>query len=119
MSDEFAAVLTGVEAESNARRRALAPLAGIVTAVSATLHEADPIGLVADGADPDEYDPEAETIVMSLADRHEAVSVDDVHAIVHEEFVRWFGEDIAGDPDRYLEVAVDVHRLWGEFLAEG
>jgi hypothetical protein len=119
VSDEFAAVLGGVEAESNARRRALAPLAGIVTAISKALLEADPIGLAADGAPDDEYDPEAETVVMSLADRHEPASIGDVHDVVHAEFVRWFGEDIAGDRDRYLEVSVEVHRLWGEFLAEG
>jgi hypothetical protein len=118
VSGEWAALTERAVSDMEARMRALTPMADIVGRVSAALLRADPIGIAAD-ADPDEYDSEAETIVMRLADRRRPASVGEVHEIVHEEFVRWFGNELAGPRDRYEVVAFEVHRLWADYLAEG
>lgn len=66
------------------------------------LFEHDPIGLAGMGAPADEYHAEAETITLRLP---EAASVDDLRSIVHEEFVRWFGDETAGGRERYEAAA--------------
>ena len=73
--------------------------------LEALLFEADPIGIASED-NADEYRPEAETIQRRRA---EAGSAADVRRIVHEEFVRWFDEHLAGPPERYEQVA---RRLW-------
>lgn len=110
------AVTERARSDMEARRRALAPLTPIVSSISAALLRADPIGLGDDNAD--EYDPEAETIVMRLADRREPPAAGDVLTVVHAEFRRWFG-DLAGEVSRYEDVAAEVHALWGRYLAAG
>ena len=60
--------------------------------VEALLYRHDPIG-IAFGDNPDEYSPEAGSIVPRLLD---VTTVEDVQRIVHEEFVRWFDSDTAG-----------------------
>jgi hypothetical protein len=52
------------------------------------ISRADPEGLLAIGAPPDEYEPEARTIYPRLS---EARPAQDVRRIVEEEFQRWFG----------------------------
>ena len=79
--------------------------------VSHLLREADPLGLIAMGAPADEYDPEISTILPRL---REANAAGDVQRIVHEEFVQWFGADIAGPLTGYADVA---ERIWGTWLA--
>jgi hypothetical protein len=67
----------------------------LIDEVEGVLHRHDPIGInVWD--DPGEYRPDAETIVARLP---HARSADDVRTLVHEEFVRWFG-NLARAPDR-------------------
>ena len=78
--------------------------------VSHLLREADPLGLIAIGAPDDEYDPEVSTILPRLREANTAV---DVQRIVHEEFVRWFGADIAGPITDYADIA---ERMWGTWL---
>ena len=58
---------------------------------------------------PDEYRPEAETIVARLS---HARSADDVRTVVHEEFVRWFDGDVAGPEERYETIAREVWAAW-------
>ena len=70
-------------------------------------------------ADSDEYDSEAESIVMRLSDQSHLASEEELLQIIHEEFVRWFGSDLAGDTERYLGSAARLHRLWGDYLASG
>jgi hypothetical protein len=77
--------------------------ARLVEAVSHAVDRADPIGLLAMGCPGDEYVPEVETIVPRLKT---AKSLQDVQAILHEEFVRWFGE--AGPLESYQAAAGDV-----------
>ncbi len=69
----------------------------LVAAVERAINEADPVGLLHIGAPSDEYSPEVGTIVPRLAS---AVRLDDVAAVLHEEFVRWFGAGIAGPRER-------------------
>ena len=71
----------------------------------AVLTTGDPIGLIRGGAPPDEYSPEARTILPRMVD---AASLDEVREIVHQEFVRWFGAEIAGEKTRYERIAIDL-----------
>jgi hypothetical protein len=43
----------------------------------------------------------------------DARTVDDVRAVVHAEFVRWFGEDTAGPAERYHSLAEEIWTLLG------
>ncbi len=81
----------------------------LVAELAARLYRHDPIG-IAFGDDPDEYAPEAGTIAVLLKD---ARTVDDVRAVVHAEFVRWFGEDTAGPAERYHLLAGEIWTLRG------
>lgn len=57
----------------------------------------------------DEYDPEAGTVISRL---ETATNQDDVATILHEEFIAWFGEGIAGDRDSYIALAQDIWQAW-------
>ena len=57
----------------------------------------------------DEYDPEAGTVISRL---ETATNQDDVATILHEEFIEWFGEGIAGDRDSYIALAQDIWQAW-------
>jgi len=78
-------------------------------ATAALLFRHDPIGISFDNENTDEYEPEAETILPRLSGCH---SSDEVLDVVHEEFVRWFGEDTAGPKKRYEQIAPDLWQLW-------
>ena len=77
--------------------------------VSRLVREADPIGLIAIGTPKDEYDIEVGTILPRL---REATSARDVQRIVHEEFVHWFGTEIAGPPEIYATVSEEIWKTW-------
>lgn len=84
--------------------------------VSQLLREADPIRLIAIGASDDEYDPEVSTILPRL---HEAQSAAEVQRIIHEEFVHWFDDDIAGPITHYAEVAEKIWEVWRALKKRG
>ena len=78
--------------------------------IALVLARRDPVGLVRIGAPEDEYVPEAGTILPRLgtvSSKGEALDV------VHEEFVRWFGPEVAGPKEAYAETASEVWRVWG------
>jgi hypothetical protein len=79
---------------------------------SAALVAADPIGLIADGAPPDEYDPEVGTVLPRLS---EARSAQDVEQVLLEEFIRWFSVDAAGPSEKYRAVSVVIWQAWQEY----
>jgi hypothetical protein len=85
-------------------RREYRPLQNAVAAVIA---KADPVNLLALGAPGDEYDGEVGAILPQLP---RARNQDDVRSIIRGEFVRRFGEDVAGPPERYTEAAAAVWR---------
>ena len=80
----------------------------LVDEVEALLYRHVPVG-IGFGDNPDEYRPEAESIVARVP---RARSVDDVRTLVHGQFVRWFDEDTAGPADRYEVIARDVWATW-------
>jgi hypothetical protein len=82
----------------------------LTSVVEALLYRRDPIGINF-GDNPDEYEPYAETIVARLP---ECRSIKDMRAVVHEEFVRWFDEDIAGPASRYDKIAQEIWGIWQE-----
>ena len=74
--------------------------------VTRALNETDPIGLIGGGAPLDEYSPEIGTILPRL---REASSEQTLRRIIHEEFSRWFGPDVAGTEETYAGAAM---RIW-------
>lgn len=80
----------------------------LVEAISAVLLRADPVGINFE-TNTDEYDPEAETIVIALP---RSAGPDDVRALTHECFVQWFGAASAGPIERYAPVSHEIWSLW-------
>jgi hypothetical protein len=80
----------------------------LVDAVSEALFRADPIGINFD-TNTDEYDAEAETIVIALPS---AAGPEEVKTLTHAAFVQWFGAATAGPIERYGSVADDIWHLW-------
>lgn len=94
-----------------ARARRSEVIAGrepLVAMIEALLFEQDPIGINFE-SNTDEYRAEAESIVIRLSSAHDEA---DTATIVHEEFIAWFGSDIAGPATRYAEIARQVWALW-------
>ena len=73
----------------------------LVAALEELLFRHDPIGLDF-GHNTDEYRSEAETIAARF---REATSEQDLQRIIHEEFVHWFDDSIAGPVERYALIA--------------
>lgn len=79
--------------------------------VTAALFEDDPVHINFE-CNPDEYEPEASTIIPRLKMAGSAV---DVIGIVYEEFLQWFGADVAGHHSRYDAVGKKIWQLWCEY----
>jgi hypothetical protein len=94
------------------RRRVRENYGELFDATVALLYRHDPIGINFE-VNPDEYQPEAETILPRLSSCR---SAEDVLHVVHHEFVRWFGTGTAGPPERYAEVASQLWQLWQAYL---
>ena len=90
------------------RRKIKSEYGDLFDSVTALLFRNDPIGINFDD-NTDEYEPEARTILPRL---RTCESSTDVLRVVHEEFVRWFGADTAGSPERYSDIASEIWRLW-------
>lgn len=84
----------------------------IYAEVEKILFRVDPVGIDF-GDNVDEYAPEVRTIIPRLED---ARSEADVHCIVYEEFVQWFGAEIAGAASRkvYKDAAKKIWQAWLE-----
>lgn len=83
----------------------------LFTDILKLLHESDP-ARINYGDNQDEYEPEVRTILPRL---HSALSLDDVHTIVHEEFLRWFDADTVGPKDVYASIAEQIWARWCDF----
>ena len=90
------------------RRRLRAEYGELFNATAALLFRHDPAGINFD-ENTNEYEPEAGTILPRL---HNCHTVDDVARVVHEEFVRWFGAGIAGQPATYSKIGADIWSVW-------
>jgi hypothetical protein len=78
--------------------------------ISAILFRHDPIGINFDD-NTDEYDAEAGTILGRLRPN---ASVEEVTAIVHDEFIRWFERETAGPSQKYSAIAAEILRAYTE-----
>jgi hypothetical protein len=91
------------------RRQLRAVYGELFDATAALLFRHDPIGISFDNPKTGEYEPEAGTILPRLSGCH---SSEEVLRVVHEEFVRWFGADTAGQQERYEQIASELWQLW-------
>jgi hypothetical protein len=71
----------------------------------AAINKVDPIGLLNIGCPADEYDLEIGTVLPRLSS---ARSVEDVETILHEEFVRAFGQRTGGVRSSYRAPAGQI-----------
>jgi hypothetical protein len=78
---------------------------GLYDMVITILAEEDPVRLDPK-VSPDGYELEAHTILPRL---RACSNTQEVKAVVHEEFTRWFDPDVAGGISRYQRVA---KRIW-------
>ena len=90
------------------RRQLRAEYGELFDSLAALLFRHDPIGINFE-ENTDEYEPEVGTILPQL---RSCESEEDVLAIVHQEFVRWFSEGDAGPPQRYAQIASEIWELW-------
>jgi hypothetical protein len=88
------------------------PHRSLVAAVERAIDDADPIGLLEAGAPADGYTPEIGTIFPRVLN---ANSVEEVTTVLHEEFVRWFGDDTAGPRHAYEAPAGKIWKALLEF----
>jgi hypothetical protein len=98
------------------RRRLKAEYAGIFSTVSGILRRHDPVGLVAIGAPPHEYEPEVGTILPRL---REISSEEDACRITTEEFVKWFGDDTIHDAEALKRCGTDIWKHVVQIRAGG
>jgi hypothetical protein len=98
------------------RRLERAKYETLAAAVGRAIDEADPIGLLGMGCPGDEYSPEIGTIVPRVS---KASSAGEVRRILHEEFVRWFGEGTAGSEEAYEQPALRIWEAVTEFRRSG
>ena len=79
----------------------------IIAAVATALAIHDPQGLLKMGAPVDEYCSEIFTIAPLLK---RDMTIFEVRAIAHQQFIRWFGSRVAGKIERYQGIAEDITR---------
>jgi hypothetical protein len=91
------------------RRRLKAQYNHLFDDVAALLFRHDPIGIAFDNENVDEHELEARTILPKL---RECQSAKDTLQVVHQEFVRWFGAEIAGAEKHYTLIATEIWHLW-------
>jgi hypothetical protein len=96
------------------RKRLRSEYRELFDSVSSVLFRHDPIEINFE-TNTDEYEPEVCTILPRLGD---CASEADVARVVHEEFMRWFGEDSVSTADQYAEISAEIWRLWLRFQQE-
>jgi hypothetical protein len=90
------------------RKRLRATYGSLYDAVSDTLFRHDPIDINYE-TNTDEYNLEVDTILPRLKS---CGSIEDVQAVVYEEFCNWFDAEDVGSPERYRELATEIWQLW-------
>lgn len=89
------------------RKRLRDEFGSLFESIAEILFRHDPVGINFEH-NTDEYEPEVGTIIPRLKHCH---SVEDVTAVIHEEFQRWFDLDTAGSREDYTKVAEEVWML--------
>lgn len=85
----------------------------IYTAAEELFFHHDPIAINFE-TNTDEYAPEVSTVLPRL---HGCSSATDVQRVLHEEFSRWFGVEVAGSFKQYARMAVELWIIWRDFKA--
>jgi hypothetical protein len=101
----------GVERARSAKRIRLqltAESRDLVDEVAALLFRADPAGINF-GSNTDEYESEAEVIVLGLEG---TTGAEDVAELAQRVFSVWFDAEIAGAVERYGPVATEIWDAW-------
>lgn len=80
----------------------------LVDELTAMLFRLDPMGLNFE-TNTDEYVAEARTIALRLPG---VSDLDGLREMIHQEFVRWFDADLAGDAAVYAAVAQATLAIW-------
>ncbi|MCP3975933.1 MAG: hypothetical protein GY720_15740 [bacterium] len=88
----------------------MAPHREFADEVSAILFRHDPIGINFED-NTDEYDAEADSIVLRLVSAPAIDSVATVQVVVHQEFVSWFDAQMAGPRERYLGMSREIWEI--------
>ena len=107
-------IVKKVNADRAAREKVKQQFPDLFTSVAAAMFRHDPIGINYK-TNTDEYDAEAGTVIPRL---NKCSSVEDVTNALHEEFIRWFGSDTAGDRARYVSLASEIWTLWNKAKTE-
>ncbi len=81
---------------------------GLFDQISAILFRHDPMDISGED-NTDEYEPEVGTILPRL---EKVSSEEEALAVIHQEFGRWFGEDLAGSKSRYKDAAAEIWSAW-------
>ena len=72
------------------------------------IDQADPIHLLEIGAPDDAYEPEIREIASRIG---RCTTLEEIELLLHEVFVKWFDEQIAGPGEQYRGVA---EVIWSE-----
>jgi hypothetical protein len=81
--------------------------------LSAIIYRVDPIGLNFE-ENPDEYDPEARTILPRLT---RCGSIEDVDRVVREELGKWFSPELVSRSPTCDQVVADIWTWWERIRA--
>ena len=73
----------------------------------------DPLGINFE-YNTDEYHPEVGTILPRL---ESATSENELLQIIHEEYIKWFDENMAGSKEKYADSATEIWSAWQKFKA--
>jgi hypothetical protein len=73
------------------------------------LNKYDPVGLIMDDLNPDEYDPEINKILEALDSN---MTENDLAEEIYNIFVEFFDDKIAGNKDIYKKVAKEVLEIF-------
>jgi hypothetical protein len=109
--------LTSEREEIQAERAELRKQYGVVfDKLSALFFRHDPIGISFENHsiakdNPDEYEPEVGTILPRL---EHCTSEAACLKAIHEEFCRWFGEDVAGPVAKHERIAHEAWIMWND-----
>ena len=86
------------------RKRLKQQYSALFEDISALLYHLDPMGLNYE-INPDEYEPEAGTILPQVLDLE---TVEEIESVIRDEFKLWFGEGIRIEDASYEELAQEI-----------
>jgi hypothetical protein len=93
------------------RRKLKVKYGKLFDAVAEILFRLDPVGINFEH-NTDEYEPEAGTILPRLKN---CDSVIEARKVIHEEFVRWFDLETAGNEESYAVIAGEIWAVWQKY----